>query len=69
LGCTERVDRSPVRVVACLSAALLIRSVAIIIALGLVTVEILEFQFSGSIAVSSDPRLEVNRFSALTRGP
>jgi hypothetical protein len=44
-------------------------SVGFIIALGLVTALILQYPFSGSIAVSSDPLREVTVFSALTHGP
>jgi hypothetical protein len=47
----------------------LVLSIAIIIGLALVTVLILEFPFSGSIAVSSDPLAQVATFSGLTQGP
>ena len=47
----------------------LVLSIATIIGLGLVTVLILEFPFSGSIAVSSDQLAQVARFSGLTQGP
>jgi hypothetical protein len=47
----------------------LVLSVSLIIGLGLATVLILEYPFSGSIAVSSDPFRQVLSFSALTQGP
>ena len=46
----------------------LVASVAVIIGLSLVTALILQYPFSGSIAVSSDPLNQVAQFSALTRG-
>jgi hypothetical protein len=49
--------------------AVLVVSVGFIIALGLVTVLILQYPFSGSIAVSSDPLREVSVFASLTHGP
>jgi hypothetical protein len=48
---------------------ILVLAVSIIIGLGLVTVLILEYPFSGSIAVSAEPFRYVTTFSALTRGP
>jgi hypothetical protein len=48
---------------------ILVLAVCIIIGLGLVTVFILEFPFSGSIAVSDEPFRFVTTFSGLTRGP
>ena len=47
----------------------LVVSVGFIIALGLVTALILQYPFSGSIAVSSDPLREVAVFASLTHGP
>jgi cytochrome bd-type quinol oxidase subunit 2 len=47
----------------------LVVSVGFIIALALVTALILQYPFSGSIAVSSDPLRDVTVFSALTHGP
>lgn len=47
----------------------LVVSVAVIIGLGLVTGLILEYPYSGSIAVSSAPFGQVATFSALTQGP
>jgi hypothetical protein len=44
-------------------------AISLIIGLGLATVLILEYPFSGSIAVSSDPLQQVLNFSALTQGP
>jgi hypothetical protein len=49
--------------------AVLVVSVGFIIALGLVTVLILQYPFSGSIAVSSDPLRDVTAFASLTHGP
>ncbi len=48
---------------------LLVLAISLIIGLGLATVLILEYPFSGSIAVSSDPLQQVLNFSALTQGP
>lgn len=48
---------------------LLVVSLAIIIGVGLATVLILEYPFSGSIAVSSNPLGEVATVSQLTQGP
>jgi hypothetical protein len=47
----------------------LVVSVGFIIALGLVTALILQYPFSGSIAVSSDPLRDVYTFASLTHGP
>jgi VIT1/CCC1 family predicted Fe2+/Mn2+ transporter len=47
----------------------LVFSIAIIIGLGIVTTLILEYPFSGSIAVSSAPFQHVATFSGLTQGP
>jgi hypothetical protein len=47
----------------------LVISISLIIGLGLATVLILEYPFSGSIAVSSDPFNQVLALSALTLGP
>jgi hypothetical protein len=48
---------------------LLVVSVSVIIGLSLVTALILEYPFSGSIAVSSGPFAQVATFSSLTQGP
>jgi hypothetical protein len=48
---------------------ILVLAVSIIIGLGLVTVLILEYPFSGSIAVSDEPFRYVATFSGLTAGP
>jgi hypothetical protein len=48
---------------------ILVLAVSIIIGLGLVTVLILEYPFSGSIAVSDEPFRFVSTFSGLTTGP
>jgi hypothetical protein len=48
---------------------ILVLAISVIIGLGLVTVFILQYPFSGSITVSDEPFRYVTSFSALTHGP